>query len=344
MEGREAMAMSGGSAQHFIHKTGLGSASGSQPSGFIAPPPHFRALASNRHHHVQAAAAAAAAHSGIRALLTEQAFAEEMPPPPGGFSHGRISTDASSAGPPSGEQPLKKKRGRPRKYTLNAKVALGLLPSSVTPIPKKARGRPPGSGWKQRLAAVGEWMNSSAGLAFAPHVIIVGAGEDVAAKILSFSQQRPRAVSILSGCGTISLVTLKQPTSSNGTISFQGQFEILCLSGSYLVAEEGGPRDRAGGISASLSSSDGRVIGGSVGMLIAASPVQVVVCSFVYDDTPKAKEKQIVVADAEIKESDNSQSGDRSFPSSSKPTQNLTSSAPCLWQNPQTTGIDLTYG
>lgn len=45
--------------------------------------------------------------------------------------------------------------------------------------------------------------------------------QDVAAKILSFSQQRPRAVCILSGCGTISLVTLKQTASSGDTVSYQ---------------------------------------------------------------------------------------------------------------------------
>jgi len=48
------------------------------------------------------------------------------------------------------------------------------------------------------------------------------------------------------------------------------------LSGSYLVAEDGGPRNRTGGISASLSSPDGHVIGGAIAMLIAASPVQVI--------------------------------------------------------------------
>lgn len=70
----------------------------------------------------------------------------------------------------------------------------------------------------------------------------------------------------------------------------QGRFEILSLSGSYLVAETGGPRTRTGGISISVCSPDGHVIGGAIGgRLIAASPVQVVVCSFVYD--PKGKSK-----------------------------------------------------
>lgn len=47
------------------------------------------------------------------------------------------------------------------------------------------------------------------------------------------------------------------------------------MSGSYLLAEEGGPHNRTGGVSVSLSSPDGHVIGGSAGMLIAAGPVQV---------------------------------------------------------------------
>lgn len=74
--------------------------------------------------------------------------------------------------PPPMEQPLvKKKRGRPRKYAPDGQVSLGLSPmpssagskkaedsSSVTDpnAPKRARGRPPGTGRKQRLANLGE--------------------------------------------------------------------------------------------------------------------------------------------------------------------------------------------
>jgi hypothetical protein len=85
---------------------------------------------------------------------------------------------------------VKKKRGRPRKYVPDGQVSLGLSPmpcvskkskdsSSMSDpnAPKRARGRPPGTGRKQRLANLGEWMNTSAGLAFAPHVISVGSGE-----------------------------------------------------------------------------------------------------------------------------------------------------------------------
>lgn len=56
----------------------------------------------------------------------------------------------------------------------------------------------------------------------------------------------------------------------------QGRFEILCLSGSYMMTDNGGSRSRTGGLSISLSNTDGRVIGGSVaGVLVAATPVQV---------------------------------------------------------------------
>lgn len=50
-----------------------------------------------------------------------------------------------------------------------------------------------------------------------------------------------------------------------------------------MVAEEGGPRNRTGGLSVSLSSADGHVIGGGVGgMLIASGPVQACLTSLNY--------------------------------------------------------------
>jgi hypothetical protein len=56
----------------------------------------------------------------------------------------------------------------------------------------------------------------------------------------------------------------------------QGRFEILSLSGSFLLSENGGHRSRTGGLSVSLAGPDGRVLGGGVaGLLTAASPVQV---------------------------------------------------------------------
>ncbi|KAE8710848.1 hypothetical protein F3Y22_tig00110319pilonHSYRG00472 [Hibiscus syriacus] len=266
MDGREAMALSGGSAPYYIHTGVGGSSSGSVTHTGVASfhsQPGFRPL-SNPQIQLQ---------SNVCSNFTGELKNSSLPR--------GTNIDASSGMPPA--EPVKKKRGRPRKYAPDGQVSLGLLPMSAKPKPssrsdasgqKRNRGRPPGTGRKQQLAALGEWMNSSAGQAFAPHVVTVGIGEDVVAKMLSFAQQRPRAVCILSGSGTVSSVTLRQPASSTPTVTYEGHFEILCLSGSYLLAEDGGPHSRTGGISAALSTSDGHVIGGGVATLVALSLVQ----------------------------------------------------------------------
>ncbi|XP_020576015.1 AT-hook motif nuclear-localized protein 10-like [Phalaenopsis equestris] len=241
------------------------------------------------------------------------------PPFPGGNSAVCIGSDGSPAPPVAAIHGLnvttgelvKKKRGRPRKYAPDGTMALALNPVSPTsgtppgiggfsPLSmgqgnidlsvqgdpmKKIKGRPLGSGKKQQLLALG-----SAGTGFTPHVIAVKAGEDVSAKIMSFSQHGPRAICILSANGAISNVTLRQAATSGGTVTYEGRFEILSLSGSFLLSESGGQRSRTGGLSVSLAGPDGRVLGGGVaGLLTAASPVQVVVASFIADGKKERK-------------------------------------------------------
>ncbi|KAJ6426712.1 hypothetical protein OIU84_022328 [Salix udensis] len=138
-----------------------------------------------------------------------------------------------------------------------------------------------------------EWVACSVGANFTPHIITVNAGEDVTMKVISFSQQGPRAICILSANGVISSVTLRQPDSSGGTLTYEGRFEILSLSGSFMPTETGGTRSRSGGMSVSLASPDGRVVGGGVaGLLVAASPVQVVVGSFLAGNQHEQKPKK----------------------------------------------------
>ncbi|KAJ8526915.1 hypothetical protein K7X08_029392 [Anisodus acutangulus] len=290
MDIREGMALSGSGA-YYLNRgiRGSGAASGSGAPPGVPTPPGFKSL-TNANMTVQANVGSGGSGN------VNSTYQVENPSP--NFGHGVNISMGSSVSPGSGD-PVKKKRGRPRKYgpdRTNMPLALSPLSSnpssggSITPGPKRIRGRPPGSGWKQQLANVGEWMSSSAGLAFTPHVIHIGVGEDVAEKLLAFAQQRPRALCILSANGVVSAITLRPPASSGSTVTYEGRFEMLCLSGSYLVAETGGPRNRTGGISISVCSPDGHVIGGAIGgRLIAASPVQVVVCSFVYD--PKVKSK-----------------------------------------------------
>ncbi|WOK95334.1 hypothetical protein Cni_G04041 [Canna indica] len=217
---------------------------------------------------------------------------------------------------------MKKKRGRPRKYgpdgsllrPLNPMPISASVPTGVEYTPaasvgaamKRGRGRPVGLVSKSpqygvELEPPGEMVACSAGANFTPHIINVAAGEDVTMKIISFSQQGPRAICILSANGVISNVTLRQPDSGGGTLTYEGRFELLSLSGSFMPTENGGTRSRSGGLSVSLASPDGRVVGGGVaGLLVAAGPVQVVVGSFLpsYQMEQKVKKPRIETGSA----------------------------------------------
>ncbi|KAL0310473.1 UNVERIFIED_CONTAM: AT-hook motif nuclear-localized protein 1, partial [Sesamum calycinum] len=227
-----------------------------------------------------------------------------------------VTPAAASVAPPSasvaglsGATTLKKKRGRPRKYGPDGSVAMALSPkplSSSAPPPvidfsaveKRGKVRPVGSAAKlqqprMETESLGEWVSCSVGANFTPHIITVNAGEDVTMKVISFSQQGPRAICILSANGVISSVTLRQPDSSGGTLTYEGRFEILSLTGSFMPSETGGMRNRSGGMSVSLASPDGRVVGGGVaGLLVAASPVQIVVGSFLAGNQLEQKTKK----------------------------------------------------
>ncbi|CAI9755378.1 unnamed protein product [Fraxinus pennsylvanica] len=220
-----------------------------------------------------------------------------------------VTPPPSAAAGVAGATTVKKKRGRPRKYGPDGSVTMALSPkpiSSSAPPPvidfsaaeKRGKIRPVGSAGKPQhprmeSESFGEWVSCSVGANFTPHIITVNAGEDVTMKVISFSQQGPRAICILSANGVISSVTLRQPDSSGGTLTYEGRFEILSLTGSFMPSETGGIRNRSGGMSVSLASPDGRVVGGGVaGLLVAASPVQIVVGSFLAGNQHEPKTKK----------------------------------------------------
>ncbi|CAN1308245.1 AT-hook motif nuclear-localized protein 1 [Linum perenne] len=228
----------------------------------------------------------------------------------------------------------KKKRGRPRKYAPDGSGGGGGAGGgTLSPMPLSASAPPVSGGGgggdysnshsagggktskvvsaagyeKKKHKKIGmenldDWGPQSVGTNFTPHVIAVNAGEDVTMKVISFSQQGPRAICILSANGVISNVTLRQSDSSGGTLTYEGRFEILSLSGSFMPTESQGTRNRSGGMSVSLASPDGRVVGGSVaGLLIAATPVQVVVGSFLPgNNQPDPKPKKVKMDPAPV--------------------------------------------
>ncbi|MCL7024708.1 hypothetical protein MKW94_030475, partial [Papaver nudicaule] len=61
----------------------------------------------------------------------------------------------------------------------------------------------------------------NAGQGFTPHVITVAVGEDVGQKIMSFMQQKKRAVCILSASGSISNASLRQPAIMGGNVTYE---------------------------------------------------------------------------------------------------------------------------
>ncbi|XP_024997058.1 AT-hook motif nuclear-localized protein 1-like [Cynara cardunculus var. scolymus] len=220
----------------------------------------------------------------------------------------------------------KKKRGRPRKYGPDGVGASGGASGrTLSPMPLSAASSPPTSGGysdikfgeptgsggefqvekkkKRKINSLEAKSNMSpddritSGGSFTPHMVTVNPGEDVTSKIISFSKYGPRAVCVLSALGIISHVTLRQASSSGGTVTYEGRFEILSLSGSFTPGEVGGLSSREGGMSIALSSPDGRVVGGLLGgLLTAAGPVQVVVASFLPEigtpAGPKPKKKK----------------------------------------------------
>ncbi|MCO5559172.1 hypothetical protein L7F22_012766 [Adiantum nelumboides] len=114
-----------------------------------------------------------------------------------------------------------------------------------------------------------------------PMATVFPGPEDVSTKIITFTSQGPWDVCILSANGAISNATLRHAGVSGGAVTYEGRFEILSLTGSFLLTESNGTRSRTGGLSVSLAGPDGRVMGGGVaGLLMAASPVQVVVGTF----------------------------------------------------------------
>ncbi|WVZ78076.1 hypothetical protein U9M48_025841 [Paspalum notatum var. saurae] len=189
----------------------------------------------------------------------------------------------------------KRKRGRPRKGRpvgfISRATPVSVAVTAAAPTAAVVVSSPP------PVTHLGDLVACASGANFTPHIINVAAGEDINMKVISFSQQGPRAICILSANGVIANVTLRQQDSLGGTVTYEGRFELLSLSGSFTPTDSGGTRSRSGGMSVSLAAADGRVIGGGVaGLLVAASPVQVVVGSFLpsYQVDPNASKKPII--------------------------------------------------
>uniref|UniRef100_A0A368UKX3 PPC domain-containing protein n=1 Tax=Glycine max TaxID=3847 RepID=A0A368UKX3_SOYBN len=98
---------------------------------------------------------------------------------------------------------------------------------------RRPRGRPPGSKNKPKPPVV---ITKESPNALCSHILEISDGSDVAECIAIFATRRHRGVSVLSGNGFVTNVTLRQPAAPGGVITLQGRFEILSLSGAFLPA------------------------------------------------------------------------------------------------------------
>lgn len=159
---------------------------------------------------------------------------------------------------------------------------------------RRPRGRPAGSKNKPKPPII---VTRDSANAFRCHVLEVSAGSDIVDCVSVYARRRGRGLCILSGGGTVTNVTLRQPpTSPSGNVvnvNLHGRFEILTLSGTVLPppAPPG-----AGGLSIFLAGGQGQLVGGTVGgPLIASGPVILMAASFanaVFDHLPLEQEEE----------------------------------------------------
>ncbi|KAG1359252.1 AT-hook motif nuclear-localized protein 24 [Cocos nucifera] len=161
-------------------------------------------------------------------------------------------------------------------------------------ITRRPRGRPAGSKNKPKPPII---ITRDSANALRSHVMEIAGGCDVAESVATFARRRQRGVCILSGSGTVTNVTLRQPASPGAVVTLHGCFEILSLSGSFLPPPA---PPAATGLTVYLAGGQGQVVGGSVvGALIASGPVVIMAASFsnaAYERLPLGEEEPLPVS------------------------------------------------
>ncbi|CAK9311037.1 unnamed protein product [Citrullus colocynthis] len=151
----------------------------------------------------------------------------------------------------------------------------GVPGSTDGEITRRPRGRPAGSKNKPKPPII---ITRDSANALRTHVIEVTDGCDIVDSVATFARRRQRGVCIMSGTGTVTNVTLRQPASPGAILNLHGRFEILSLAGSFLPPPA---PPAATTLTIYLAGGQGQVVGGSVvGTLIASGPVVIMAASF----------------------------------------------------------------
>ncbi|XP_027080473.1 AT-hook motif nuclear-localized protein 24 [Coffea arabica] len=142
-------------------------------------------------------------------------------------------------------------------------------------ITRRPRGRPAGSKNKPKPPII---ITRDSANALRTHVMEIADGCDIMESVANFARRRQRGVCIMSGTGTVTNVTLRQPASPGAVVTLHGRFEILSLAGSFLPPPA---PPAATTLTIYLAGGQGQVVGGSVvGALMASGPVVIMAASF----------------------------------------------------------------
>ncbi|QCD81587.1 AT-hook motif nuclear-localized protein 23-like [Vigna unguiculata] len=160
-------------------------------------------------------------------------------------------------------------------------------------VGRRPRGRPPGSKNKPKPPVI---ITRESANTLRAHILEVGSGSDIFDCVTTYARRRQRGICILSGSGTVTNVSLRQPAAAGAVVTLHGRFEILSLSGSFLP-----PPAPPGATSLTIyvAGGQGQVVGGNVvGELTAAGPVIVIAASFTnvaYERLPLEEEEQLQI-------------------------------------------------
>ncbi|OIW10813.1 hypothetical protein TanjilG_27759 [Lupinus angustifolius] len=179
------------------------------------------------------------------------------------------TTEDSQSGSSGGGLNLKREREE------NKNNSEGNDLGGETEMSRRPRGRPAGSKNKPKPPII---ITRDSANALKTHVMEVADGCDIVESVSNFARRRQRGVCIMSGTGTVTNVTLRQPASSGAVLTLHGRFEILSLAGSFLPP----PAPPAtSGLTIYLAGGQGQVVGGSVvGTLLASGPVVIISALF----------------------------------------------------------------
>ncbi|KAK4545386.1 hypothetical protein RGQ29_032951 [Quercus rubra] len=208
------------------------------------------------------------------------------------FHHHQQNSEDEQSGSSGLNRPQKRDRDENNNSSNNNNSSEGkelIMGPGDGEMSRRPRGRPAGSKNKPKPPII---ITRDSANALRTHVMEIGDGCDIVESVANFARRRQRGVCIMSGTGTVTNVTLRQPASPGAIVTLHGRFEILSLAGSFLPPPA---PPAATGLTIYLAGGQGQVVGGSVvGTLTASGPVVIMAASFsnaAYERLPLEEEE-----------------------------------------------------